>query len=324
MAEPLLRISNLRVRYQTKHGSVHAVNDFALDVNAGEIVCVIGETGSGKSSVIRSLLGLLPRNAQIEADEVTLSCADASPVQLLRCDQRMQRRMRGAVIGFVPQSTRGALNPVMTIAQQFRASLAAHKVRGSRAEWSEKTHAALHRVGLTDAARVASSYPHQLSGGMAQRVVLALASLLDPPLLIADEPTSGLDATVRRGVLKQLQKACTEEGRTILMVTHDLGIVGRFCQRVVVMYAGCVLESGPVTEVFGDPRHPYTRCLLGAVPRRGRPLVTLPGAVGSLLKPPAACPFHARCPVHLDDRCASEVPPLRTVGPQHQAATFCA
>jgi peptide/nickel transport system ATP-binding protein len=324
MTEPLLSVSELTVRYPTGAGLVHAVNDFSLTASAGEIVCVIGETGSGKSSVVRSLLGLLPRGAQARASQAVLSPAGGQPVQLLGCPARERKRIRGAVIGFVPQSTRGALNPVLTVSQHFRACYVAHDVPGPRAAWTERTRAALSAVGLTDTRRVAASYPHQLSGGMAQRVVLALAAVLDPPLLVADEPTSGLDATVRRGVLEELRRVCMENGRTLLIVTHDLGIVGRYCQRVVVMYAGYVLETGPAAEVLSHPRHPYTSALLGAIPRRGRRLVALPGSIGSLLELPSGCPFHDRCPKAGDERCRTELPPLREVGPLHQVASFCA
>jgi peptide/nickel transport system ATP-binding protein len=329
MTEPLLSVRDLTVRYPTRAGFVHAVNGFSLTATPGEIVCVIGETGSGKSSVVRSLLGLLPRGAEAAASEAVLRPAGQPPRQLLGCSARERKRMRGALIGFVPQSTRGALNPVLSVSQHFRACYAAHDVPGPRSAWADRTRSALAAVGLTDTKRVADSYPHQLSGGMAQRVVLALAAVLDPPLLVADEPTSGLDATVRRGVLEQLQRVCVEGDRTLIIVTHDLGIVGRYCQRVVVMYGGFVLESGPAAAVLSQPRHPYTRALLGAIPRRGRALVALPGSIGSLLELPSGCPFLDRCPKAGDEkagdeRCATELPPLREIGPRHHVATFCA
>jgi peptide/nickel transport system ATP-binding protein len=324
VTEPLLSVSELTVRYAARAGLVHAVNGFSLTASPGEIICVIGETGSGKSSVVRSLLGLLPRGAQVRADQAVLRPAGGQAVQLLGCSARERKRLRGAVIGFVPQSTRGALNPVLSVAQHFRACYIAHDLPGPRAAWAGRTRAALAAVGLTDTRRVADSYPHELSGGMAQRVVLALAAVLDPPLLLADEPTSGLDATVRRGVLEQLQRVCVQDGRTLIIVTHDLGIVGRYCQRVVVMYAGYVLETGPAAEVLSQPRHPYTRALLGAIPRRGRRLVALSGSIGGLLELPAGCPFHDRCPKVSDERCATELPPLREIGPRHHVASFCA
>jgi peptide/nickel transport system ATP-binding protein len=323
MADETLTVSQLSVRYHTPTGTVHAVNGFSLTARRGEIICVIGETGSGKSSVVRSLLGLLPRSARVQASQAVLYPGADQPVQLLNCSPKDRKKLRGAAVGFVPQSTRGALNPVLTVAQQFQATFAAHHVPGRRADWKARTQSALLAVGLSDWQRVADSYPHQLSGGMAQRVVLALAAVLDPPLLVADEPTSGLDTMVRRDVLEQLQRNCLDAGRTLIIVTHDLGIVGKYCHRVIVMYGGYVLETGSAAEVLSRPGHPYTRALLGAIPRRGRRLVALPGSTGSLLELPPGCPFYDRCPGPRDDRCASELPPLRQVGPQHSVASFC-
>lgn len=316
-----LRVEDLVVRIPTSRGVVHPVNRVSFTVDSGEVVGIIGETGSGKTTVARALTGILPGAAYVESGTAQL-VADRRTIDLVGLSRRELRRIRGAVVGFVPQSTTGALNPVLTIGRQFASTLRAHRRLGSK-QCHEIAVRVLHSVGIAEAERVLSGYAHQLSGGMAQRVVMAMCLALDPSLIIADEPTTGLDVTVQRRLLDELTSLVTEQHRSLLLITHDLGVVSQYCHRVIVLYGGYVLESGLVDDVFDRPAHPYTRSIIDAIPRKGHQLKPLPGAVGDLLTLPAGCPFHARCPVRSDPRCESELPPLLELGGDHRVATFC-
>lgn len=318
-SDTLLRVTDLSVVYRGRDFDVHAVTGATLTVASGRITAVIGETGSGKSSLVRTVLGLLPANAAVTSGAVSIRDGDRD-VDLLALGRKQLRGLRGRAIGFVPQSTRGALNPVLTIADHFESTFRAHGIRHKA--WPQRAANVLQSVGFVDPERVLASYAHQLSGGMAQRVVLALAVCLDPGLLVADEPTSGLDASVKQRVMAELTAQARERGRGVVMVTHDVDVVRRSCDDVIVMYGGAVIESGPVSEVLGSPQHPYTKALLGAVPRRGVELQPLPGSAAPQLGPLTRCTFYDRCPVK-SERCAHERPTLRDVGGGHRVATFC-
>jgi len=315
---PVLDVAGLSVAYRTGKGQVHAVTDASFEVARGEMLAIIGETGSGKSTVIRALLRLLPPDATVLAERATLH-TDERDVSLTDADHRRLRALRGSYIGFVPQSTRGALNPVLTIWQHFASTYRAHRVRGDLRRMAAET---LASIGFDDPRRVLAQYPHQLSGGMAQRAVLALAICLDPVLLVADEPTSGLDASIKGQVMRLLRQQATESRRALLMVTHDIAVTAEYCDRVIVMYGGCVVESGPTRKVLGEPHHPYTRALLDAIPRPGRPPRSLPGAAGPVTEPLSRCAFYERCPQQ-SPQCAAQRPSLREVGGGHRVATFC-
>lgn len=320
----LLSVQDLTVRYAVGRRQVHAATDVHLEVAAGEILGIIGETGSGKSTVARSLLGLLPHNALLgRGSSVHLRRRDGSVSDLARLPHNKWRDIRGSVVGFVPQATSGALNPTLTIWQHFESTLRRHADAVGRKDNRHRAEQVLSLVGLTDTARVLAAFPHQLSGGMAQRVVLALAVVLQPELLVADEPTSGLDASVRRQVLAVLKSSATAGQLGIVLVSHDIGIVSTYCDRVLVMYGGFAVEGGRATDVLARPAHPYTRALLGALPRRGQRLVVLPGAVGDLFDLPPGCPFYSRCTGAKDERCASTRPPLRFVADEHWIVSFC-
>lgn len=318
---PILDVRGLTVEIGTETGTVHAATDISFSVRPGEIVGVIGETGSGKSTMAKAFVGLLPARGKITSGTVRLR-QGGREIDILRQDAGSMRRLRGEVVGFIPQSTAGALNPVLTVEGQFRAVLRAHGKFG-RAQARVRALEMLDLVGIADPERVVASHAHQLSGGMAQRVVTAITMSLNPHLIIADEPTTGLDVTVQKQVLDRIQNLVMTQGKSMLLVTHDMGIVAQYCSRVVVLYGGYVVEVGPAASVLSRPRHPYTRVLVDAVPQRNRQLRPLSGSVGDLHEIPSGCPFYARCPVRSDQRCENQRPPLTAVGVDHVAATFC-
>lgn len=317
----LLDVQDLTVEIDVSRGVVHALTNVSFSIRTGEIVGIIGETGSGKTTVARTLIGLLPARARI-ANGIARFHSDDVAVDLLRCKGEALRRLRGRAVGFVPQSTVGALNPVLTIERQFASTVRAHQKMGRR-ESRKRCLEMLHRVGIRDPELVMRGHPYQLSGGMAQRVVLGMALALDPALIIADEPTTGLDVTVQKQLLDEMAALIQKRSQAMLLITHDIGVVANYCQRVVVLYGGHVVEEGPVAEVLARPAHPYTRVLLEAIPRAGRDLRVLGGAVGDLMSLPRGCPFYERCPVRGDPRCENTRPPLVTVSDQHRVATFC-
>jgi oligopeptide/dipeptide ABC transporter ATP-binding protein len=303
----LLQVRGLRTEFKTRRGVVHAVNGVELEVGAGELVGLVGETGCGKSVTARSIISLVTPPGRIVAGEVRFDGRDMRAARA-----RELRRIRGTGVGFIPQNPWGALNPVLSIERQFRNVLRAHSGRVSRKKCWDTAIEMLERVGIQGPERVLRGYAHELSGGMAQRVVIALALVLNPRLVIADEPTTGLDVTIQRQILDLITELLHRDQRAMLLVTHDLGIVAQYCNRVIVMYAGKVVESGTVDQVMTAPAHPYTRALLGAIPRPGHELTTLRGRVPDLIEYPAGCPFRARCDFAMDT-CAQVEPVLRPV-----------
>ncbi|GGM54941.1 dipeptide/oligopeptide/nickel ABC transporter ATP-binding protein [Micromonospora sonchi] len=266
--ELALEVRNLAVSIKTPHGVVHPVKGVDLTVHKGEIVGIVGESGCGKSTTIKGLLRLLPANSTVTADKAQL----AGYGDLLATPVRRMREVRGAKIGFVAQNPFGSLNPIYKIERQFYELQKAHKTKVSRKESREIALRMLDGVGIVNPARVLDGYAHQLSGGMAQRVVIALATTLSPQLLIADEPTTGLDATVQAQILDLISGFVHQEGRSMVLVTHDLGVIAQYCQRVVVMYDGQVVEHGSVMDVMVEPQHPYTQRLIASVPKPGEKL----------------------------------------------------
>jgi peptide/nickel transport system ATP-binding protein len=313
----LLSVEDLRTVFRSSRGPVHAVNGVSFTVRRGELVGVVGESGCGKSATIRSIIGLLR-----PPGEVVGGAAYFDGEELISMPRRRLRKLLGDRIGFVPQNPFSSMNPVMRIDRQFRRVISEHRDM-SRDEALELSRQMLQRAGIADPDRVLSGYPHQLSGGMAQRTVLSIAMCLSPDLVIADEPTTGLDVTVQRQILDLTASLLQEESRAMLLVTHDLGVVAQYCSRVIVMYAGKVVETGPTASVFTRPAHPYTEMLLGAIPRRGHPLTEIRGRLPDLVNYPVGCPFYDRCPYKSDSRCATEAPPLREVETDHYAATWC-
>ena len=312
---PALTVRGLSVDFATDHGLVRAVRSVDLDVAPGELVALLGESGSGKSVTARSVLGLAGAGAEVSADVLEVG---GTPVLALSPDGL--RRIRGERVGLVMQDALSALNPVLTVGEQIAEILRVHRGIGRRAATARATEL-LALVGIPAPARRVRDHPHQFSGGMRQRILIAMAIALEPELLIADEPTTALDVTVQAQVLELLDDLRHRLGMAVLLITHDLGVVMETSDRVAVMYAGRVVETGPTTEVLSSPRHPYTEALLRSVPSRaGRDrLLTIPGSPPSPTLVPPGCSFHPRCRLAVE-RCRDVRPDLLTVLPGRAAA----
>jgi oligopeptide/dipeptide ABC transporter ATP-binding protein len=314
----LLSVRNLATEYRDGDIPIRAVDGVSFDVEPGEIVGLVGESGCGKTTVGFSLLGLLPPNAGVVGGEVTFDGRD-----LLRLDEGQRRALRGNRIAMIFQDPMTSLDPSFTIGDQLMEPLQAHLGLGRQAA-RRRAIDLLTQVGIPSPAERLRRYPHEFSGGMRQRVVIANALACDPALLICDEPTSALDVTVQAQILSLLRALQREHQQTgILMITHDLGVVAQLCHRVAVMYAGQIVEQGPVRDVFAQPRHPYTRGLLGSLPgrvARGAPLSQIDGAVPDPRHMPSGCRFHPRC------RYATAIcqapPPTHTVHAQRVACVL--
>jgi peptide/nickel transport system ATP-binding protein len=321
-AQPLLDVSELSVRFETDEGTVHAVDAMSFSVSPGEVLGIVGESGCGKSVTVLSMLRLLPPSAVISG-RVLFDGED-----LLRAGRSRLRRIRGSEISFVFQEPMTSLNPVFTVGRQIGEVLRRH-LGVSRAEARKRTVELLELVRIPAASRRLSEYPHQLSGGMRQRVMIAMALACDPKVLIADEPTTALDVTIQAGILDLMRDVRERLGTAIVLITHNLGVVADIADRVIVMYAGRKAEEAPVRELFAHPQHPYTIGLLGAIPRpedavadgSRRRLQEIPGRVPSLAELPQYCAFAPRCP-RADELTRSQVPPLREVRPDHLVACF--
>ncbi len=301
-----LKVRDINTRFLTRAGTLNASNGVSFDVADGEVVGIVGESGSGKSVLINTILGLIRGTRTLSSGSAVFNGTD-----LMKLKPGELRRIRGAQIGFIAQNPFGALNPVLSIGAQFANLVSAHQ-KADRKEVRARALEMLGHVGITDPARVIDGYAHELSGGMAQRVVIALALMLDPSMVIADEPTTALDVTIQKQILDLIARLVREKSRSMLIVTHDLGVVAQYCDRVIVMYCGRVVEDGPVTEVFRRPLHPYTLGLLRSVPTRGKSLHVLGGRLPNLMSPPTGCMFRTRCPMAMDV-CAVEQPIPRLV-----------
>jgi peptide/nickel transport system ATP-binding protein len=306
MPDTLLEVKDLSVSFRTEAGVVRAVDRLSLSVALGEVVGLVGESGSGKTVSMMAVMRLIrDPNAVIEG-EVLLRGRD-----LLKLPQREMRPVRGGEIAMIFQDPMTALTPVYTIGWQIGEQLRAHE-RLTRKQARARTEELLAEVGIPNASRRVDDYPHQFSGGMRQRVMIAMALSCNPSLLIADEPTTALDVTIQAQILELMKRLQRDYGSSILLITHDMGVVSDLAERVAVMYAGSVVEEGTKSALFRDPQHPYTWGLLGSIPRVGRPrvrrLAAIPGTPPSLLAPPAGCRFAPRC-AHRFERC-SERPEL--------------
>lgn len=308
---PVLKVKDLTTRFHTSYGTVTAVDGVSFTVGRGETLGLVGESGSGKSVTAMSLLRLVSNPGRIESGTVELNGTD-----LLSLDEEEMRRRRGTEAGLVFQNPMTALNPVFTVGWQMREALKAHD-RG-QAGAQAAIHKALSDVGMPDPERQAASFPHQMSGGMRQRVVIALAMLNEPQLLIADEPTTALDVTIQAQVLDLMKKLTRDHGTALLLITHNMGVIAKMCDRVAVMYAGEIVEEAPVEQLFADSRHPYTRGLLRSIPRADQPrgqLPTLPGSPPDMSALPIGCRFRDRCSF-AEERCKTH-PSLLAVAPGH-------
>jgi len=291
---PLLSIEGLEVRYESPRGDVRAVDGLDLTLDAGETYALVGESGCGKTATAYAILRLV-EPGRIAGGRIVFQGRD-----LMTLSEREMRRVRGAGIGIAFQEPGAALNPVLKIGTQVGESLRIHRGLSRKAAWSEAVRL-LEAVSLPDPERQAGSYAHELSGGMKQRAMLAIALSCSPALLIADEPTSALDVTIQAQILDLLRKLKAEYKLTVLLITHDFGVVAEVADRVGVMYAGRLVEEAGARDIFADPKHPYTRALLRAMPeeedeRRGKRLRALPGNAPDPVAPPPGCRFHPRCP----------------------------
>ena len=317
-AAPVLDVRGLKTVFRTRGGEVHAVNSVSFHLEPGELLGVVGESGSGKSVTMMSLIGLLPSPpADVRAGEVLLDGRD-----LLKVGAEELRSVRGAKIGFVFQDPMTSLNPVFTVGNQIMEPLREH-LGMTRAQAETRAAELLELVGIPDARKRLKSYPHQFSGGMRQRVMIAIALACDPKVLIADEPTTALDVTIQAQILELVRDLRRKLGMAIVWITHDLGVIAGIADRVMVMYGGQVVEQAPVRDLFAKPQHPYTRALLKTIPsitgRRPERLQVIEGQPPILAGAPVACPFRTRCP-HAFDRCQRENPQRRAVGRGHDVA----
>jgi len=309
----LLSVANLSIEYRSRRGVVRAVRNTSFALEAGKTLGVVGESGCGKSTLAMGVLGLLPPTAVVAGGAVNLRGRD-----LVTLDPEKLRALRWRKMAYIPQSAMNSLNPVARLRDQFHEIWQAHG--GARDGVREKAEALFVRVGL-DPRRLAS-YPHELSGGMRQRAIIAMALMFEPELLVADEPTTGLDVIVQRGVLNLLRRLQAEEKMSVIFVSHDIAVVAELCERVAVMYAGEIVELGPARAIFGAPCHPYTMGLEQAFPDIRDPmrtLVSIAGAPPRLDRPLQGCPFAARCPFAVE-RCRLEKPAVRAIAPGHLVA----
>jgi len=293
LSEPLLSIEGLDVVYRSRGRRLAAVSDLSLELGAGEIVGIVGESGCGKSTLGLTLLRLLPANGEIAAGKILFQGRDLATLR-----GEALRRTRGEGIAMIFQDPLTSLNPTLTVGSQLRDAMVAHG-RGASRSVRPRIVEMFEQVGIPDAADRVDRYPHELSGGMRQRVMIAMALLLEPALLVADEPTSALDVTLQMQVLELLSMLRKEHGTAILFISHDLGVVSELCDRAVVMYAGKAVEEGDIRSIFERPRHPYTQGLLAAIPswrRRGEELGSIRGRVPRLYELPPGCGFVERCP----------------------------
>ena len=318
---PLLEIKDLHTEFRTGAGIVRAVDGVSYSVDTGETVAVVGESGSGKSVTALSVLRLIPN----PPGEITAGAVIFAGRDLLTLSEPEMREIRGGAIGMVFQEPMTSLNPVLTIGRQITETLEQH--RGlNRAEAAKRAEDLLNQVGIAEPARRLKQYPHQLSGGMRQRVMIAIALACDPKLIIADEPTTALDVTIQAQILELMKALTRDRGIALIIITHNLGVVARYADRVNVMYAGRIVESGPAAEIYHDPRHPYTVALLRSVPRLDRPrqarLDPVEGQPPDLTRLGEGCAFLPRCRLG-DESCGLAHPPLNPVGNAgHSAACF--
>jgi oligopeptide/dipeptide ABC transporter ATP-binding protein len=320
---PLLDVQNLTIVFPAGSGHVSspAVRDLSFTIAPGEVLGLVGESGSGKSVTSLAIMRLLVAHALATGKIILASANGSAPQDLLSLPEDHVRRLRGARIAMIFQEPMTALNPVMRVGDQIAEALLAHRSAGKREAWDRAVEA-MNDVAIPDPARRARDYPHQLSGGMRQRVMIAMAIVNHPALLIADEPTTALDVTIQAQILDLLAALRSQYQLSMLFISHDLAVVSGVVDRVGVMYAGSLVELGSKHAIFTAPAHPYTRGLLQAVPTlrtdRGQPLATIEGTVPSVQSMPAGCPFEPRCDLRVPT-CSRTLPPLAEITPGHWA-----
>ncbi len=318
MSEPILKIDDLHIEFATPRGTLRAVNGISFDVQPGEIFGIVGETGCGKSITGLSVMRLLPETASIPQGQISFAGRD-----ILAQSEAQMRTIRGREIAMIFQDPTTSLNPVFTIGQQMERVIRTQMKLSAR-QAREKIEEMLTAVGLPDVVRIRKSYPHQLSGGMKQRAMIAMALSCSPRLLIADEPTTALDVTIQAQILALLKDLRAQFNIAIVIITHNLGVVAQVCDRMAVLYAGQVAEAGSTQMIFADPHHPYTQGLLAAIPRpgsRGAALTAIPGSVPANPGAVVGCTFAERCSFVME-QCREERPLLMPVSPNHRSACF--
>jgi oligopeptide transport system ATP-binding protein len=313
----LLEVENLRTYFYTRAGVVRAVDDVSFRLDHGETLGIVGESGSGKSVTCYSILGLVPQ----PPGKIVSGTARIGEVDLLDCSKNELRKIRGKRVSMIFQDPMTSLNPYMRISDQLVEPLLVHD-KISRGEALKRAIASLEEVGIQDAGRRINLYPHQFSGGMRQRVMIAMALIGRPEILIADEPTTALDVTVQAQILELIRQRQRDLGLAVIFITHDLGVVASFCNYVNVMYAGRIVESAPTDEIFSHPMHPYNASLQQSIPalhEKGQPLFTIPGLPPDLTKDLTGCPFAPRC-IHVRDECSSQRALLKEMSLGHKTS----
>lgn len=313
----LLEVANLRTYFHTRAGTVRAVDDISFSIASNETLGIVGESGSGKSVACLSLLRLIPSPpGRIESGRALFDDVD-----LLQCQDRQLRKIRGNAISMIFQDPMTSLNPYMRVGDQVIEPLLIHGKSSREMAWKRGIEA-LGEVGIQDAEKRMRSYPHEFSGGMRQRVMIAMALITRPALLIADEPTTALDVTVQAQILELIRKMQRELGTAVIFITHDIGVVSGFCDRVLIMYAGRIVESGSTSKIFYEPKHPYNQALQRSIPalhEKGETLYTIPGAPPDLSKPIQGCPFVPRCE-YAQEKCVTSKIDLEDVAPGQKSA----
>jgi oligopeptide/dipeptide ABC transporter ATP-binding protein len=320
MANRILEVKDLQTRFHIAEGTIYAVNGISFHLDEGSTLAVVGESGCGKSVTMMSILRLLPTPPA----EITSGQASYRGRDLLQISESEMEHLRGSEIAMVFQDPMTSLNPVLTIGRQLTEPLRVHLGMDKQTA-HDRAVELLEHVGIPDAAQRLNDYPHQFSGGQRQRAMIAMALACVPAILIADEPTTALDVTIQAQIVELVQRLRAELGMAVIWITHDLGVVAEIAERVLVMYAGYIVEEAPVDDLYEDPRHPYTIALLAALPRidrrRDKRLRSIPGAPPNLLVKPKGCPFAARCEMVME-RCREEMPPFIQVELNHHAACW--
>ena len=312
--QSLLTVRNLRVHYETPEGPVMAVERANIDIYRGEILGLVGESGCGKTTIAMACLRLVPPPGRIVDGQVLLDGTD-----ILGLSKRALRDFRWRKLALIPQGAMNSLNPIMRVSDQMADVINTHERGHSRHRLKERILDLLGTVGLPP--HTSRLYPHELSGGMKQRVCIAMAIALNPPLIIADEPTSALDVVIQRVVAETILKVKTQLGVSMIMIGHDMGLMAQMADRIAVMYAGHVVEIGPVADIFARPLHPYTKLLIDSIPSidRPKPLTVTSGLTHDLRRPPPGCIFQFRCP-DVTNRCRTQIPSMQAVRPGHETA----
>jgi len=324
MSDQLLQVKDLKTQFRLHQGTVYAVNGVSFEVREGEVLGIVGESGCGKSVTALSIMRLISEPGRITSGQVLLYEKDSSPPRdLVALSPSAMEQIRGNTISMIFQDPMTSLNPVLSIGYQLMEPLKLHR-HMSDSEARTQAIELLDRVGIPEASRRLGDFPHRFSGGMRQRVMIAMALACRPKLLIADEPTTALDVTIQAQILDLIRELKDEIGTSVIIITHDLGVIAEMADQVAVMYAGVIVESGPVREIFAAPQHPYTRALMSSVPRLrtwSERLTTIEGAPPALLGEIVGCPFEPRCRFRTE-RCAQERPPLAERVPGHAWACW--